>query len=185
MAITWRDVSTNPDIRDKVFLICDIDTSPEEGVPDWITVDGKADAFTAARDGTGGLFLITPASPRIVYASSEGEAGIVADDLESLMTLLVTCPYWQNLLTYSAGGSLAEMRRAAPAIAEAWLGDEEEFAAAREFLTGTLKIAPPPDLIAALHRAVSTPVDVRFHGEPAMPLVGPHTIDGVAFFRQS
>src|SRR5690349_19522421 len=85
MPITWRDVSTNPDIRDKIFLICDIDTSPDDGVPDWITVDGGADAFAVLRDGTGGLFLITPASPRIIYASSEGEAGIIADDLESLM----------------------------------------------------------------------------------------------------
>ena len=134
MAITWRDVAANADIRDKMFLICDIDTAPEEGVPDWITVDGKADAFAVARDGAGGLFLITPTSPRIIYASSEGEAGVIAEDLESLMTLIVTCPWWQNLLTYSAAGSLAEMRRAAPVLEASWLGEEEEFAAAREFL---------------------------------------------------
>jgi hypothetical protein len=151
----------------------------------WITIDGSTDFSVIARDGTGGLFLVTPLSPRIVYASSEGEAGVIADDLEALMTLIVTCPWWQDLLKYSGKGDSAdEMRRAAPFLESSWIGEEEEFAVAREFLTSGLGIAEPRDLIGALHGAVTTPIDVRFHGQPATPLFGRFTIDDNPFYRR-
>jgi hypothetical protein len=184
MAISLNDLATNPDIRDKIFLICDIDTASDEPAPDWITIGGATDYSIIARDGTGGLFLVQPSSSRIVYASSEGEAGVVAEDLEALMALIVTCPYWQDLLKYCGKDhSVDEMRRAAPFCESSWMGDEEEFAAARAFLKSGLGIAEPRDPIGALHRAASTSVDVRFHGQPATPLFGRYTIDDNPFFR--
>jgi hypothetical protein len=146
-------------------------------------VDGAKDFSAIARDGSGGLFVVTPSSPRIIYASSEGQAGVIADDLASLVTLIVTCPYWQDVLKYSRNGDLEEMRRAMPSLESSWVGEEEEFAEAREFLTSELGISAPPDLVGVLHRAVSTPIDIRFHDQPAESLFGRFTIDDNPFFR--
>jgi hypothetical protein len=183
MAIGLSDIAANSDIRERVFLICDIDTVVDASEGAWITIDGATDFSVIARDGAGGLFIVTPSSRRIIHASSEGQAGVIADDLESLMTLIVTCPYWQDVLKYSRNGNLDEMRRAAPLLESSWMGDEEEFAAAREFLTSELGISEPRDLIGALHRATSTPIDIRFHGQPGASLFGRFTIDDNPFFR--
>lgn len=184
MPISLDDLATNADIRERIFAICDVDTASDEPVPDWITIGGSTDYSVIARDGTGGLFLVQPSSSRVVYASSEGEAGVVAEDLEALMTLIVTYPYWQDLLKYSGKDhSVDEMRRAAPFVESSWTGDEEAFAAAREFLKSGLGIAEPGDLIGALHRAASTPVDVRFHDQPAQSLFGRYTIEDNPFYR--
>jgi hypothetical protein len=96
---------------------------------------------------------------------------VIADDLVSFMTLIVTCRYWQDLLEYSGKGESAdEMRRALPFLESPWIGDEEEFAEAREFLVSELGISKPPDLIGALHRAVSTPIDVRSRSTGHIPV---------------
>ena len=184
MAISLSDIAANADIREKIFSICDIDIAVGASEAAWITIDGATDFSVIARDGTGGLFIVTRSSPRVIYACSEGEAGIIADDLVSLMTLIVTCPYWQDLLKYSGKGESAdEMRRAAPFLESSWIGEEEEFADAREFLASELGISAPHDLVGALHRAVSTPIDLRFHGQPAKSLFGRFTIDDNPFFR--
>jgi hypothetical protein len=183
MAISLSDIAANPDIRERVFLICDIDAMVDASEGAWITIDGAMDLSVIARDGTGGLFVVTPSSRCIIYASSEGQAGVIADDLESLMALIVTCPYWQDVLRYSRNGNLDEMRRAAPFVESSWIGDEEAFAAARKFLTSELGISQPRDLVGALHRAVSTPIDIRFHGQPGASLFGRFTIDDNPFFR--
>lgn len=183
MAISLSDIVANAEMQEKIFSICDIDVVVDASEGAWITIDGSTDFSVIARDGSGGLFVVTRSSPRVIYASSEGEAGVIADDLASLMTLIVTCPYWQDMLKYSRNGSLDEMRRAAPFLESSWIGEEEEFVEAREFLASELGISAPPDLIGALHRAASTPIDVRFHGQPATPLFGRFTIDDNPFFR--
>src|SRR4051794_11308463 len=111
MAISLSDIATNAEIREKIFSICDIDIAVDASEAAWITIDGARDFSVIARDGAGGLFLVTRSSPRVIYASSEGEAGVIADDLASLMTLIVTCPYWQDLLKYSGRGESAKEMR--------------------------------------------------------------------------
>ena len=114
MAISLKDLAANADVREKIFSICDIDIVVDPSEAAWITIDGATDFSVIARDGTGGLFIVTRSSPRVIYASSEGEAGVIADDLVSLMTLIVSCPYWLEVLKYSRDGNLDEVRRAAP-----------------------------------------------------------------------
>ena len=185
MPISLEDLATNADIRDKIFLFNDIDleVAPEEN-GSWITIDGSTGFSVIARDGSGGLFIVTPPSRRIIYASSEGKAGVIAAGPEALLVLLATCPWWQDLLTYSRNGTdVAELRRAAPFLEASWMGDEDELAQAREALTSALGTAAPDDVIDALHGAVSTPIDVRFHGVPAESLFGRYTIDDNPFYR--
>jgi hypothetical protein len=183
MPISLDDLATNPEIRDRILLVADI-TAPLDEDTSWITIDGSSDFSVIARDGTGGLFIVTPPSQRVIYASSEGDAGVIAADLESLLALIAICPWWETALKYAGKDrSIEEMRRAAPAIEAAWMGGEDDLARAREALTSVLGGAEPGDVIAALHRAVSTPVDVRFHGQPARSLFGRFTIEDNPFYR--
>jgi hypothetical protein len=99
--------------------------------------------------------------------SSPGTVNHLQPDIDALMAVLVWCPWWQDLLKYSAGGRIEEMRRAVPFMESAWMGDEEQLAAARAYLTSGLGIAEPPDPLGALRRAVSMPLDVRFHDQSA------------------
>ena len=73
MAISLRDVTANAEIQEKIFSICDIDIVADAREPAWITIDGATDFSAIARGGTGGLFITTPSSPRIICASSEGQ----------------------------------------------------------------------------------------------------------------
>jgi hypothetical protein len=68
-----------------------------------------------AGDFTGGTFYLcgNPESTRpVLYASSEGEAGIIAKNLSEALALVVGLPYWRSCLTYSADGDLGAMESA-------------------------------------------------------------------------
>ena len=101
MPIDLAKLLRNEDIGDALGFLCELEA---EGDPRDITI--------IARDGSGGVFVTVPTSPRIMYASSEGEAGVIASDIDEFITLIVACPYWRDLLRYSGGGKLDEMRRA-------------------------------------------------------------------------
>jgi hypothetical protein len=120
-----------------------------------------------ARDSTGGVFVQLSGSPRVLHISSEGEAGILAADLDAFIGLLVACPHWRDVLKFSAGGNLDEMRRAA-ALLEAVTVDDEELEQARALLRLHLGPTEPADPVCSLHRAVSTS-DVVVRGLDGSP----------------
>jgi hypothetical protein len=137
-------------------------------------------------DGAGGIFALLPPTQRVLFVSSEGQAGIIATDLEALIQLIVAYPYWHDLLNYSGNGQLAEIRRAAVAL-EATLDDGDEVDEAREVLREMFSLAEPADLLETLHGAVSTSdVVVRPpDGEPFTTLFGKFTIDNNPFLRDA
>src|SRR5689334_13271775 len=69
-----------------------------------------------AGDFTGGMFYLCGAKGTVrpvLYASSEGDAGVIAANLHEALELIVGFPYWRDCLTYSAGGDLIAMEAAA------------------------------------------------------------------------
>src|SRR5262245_8683491 len=68
-----------------------------------------------AGEAAGGSYFLCP-NGSVLYASSEGQAGLIAADLTEALELIVFVPYWRDCLKFSAGGDLDEMRRAAPTI---------------------------------------------------------------------
>jgi hypothetical protein len=162
----------------------EVNVGPEE--PAWFTVDGIPAVRQIGEDGAGGIFALLPPTQRVLYVSSEGQAGIIAADLEAFIQLIVAYPYWHDLLNFSGNGQLAEMRRAAIAL-EATLDDGDEVDEAREVLRSTFALAEPPDPIDALHLMVSTS-DVVVQppdGEPFMTLFGKFTIDNNPMLRDA
>jgi hypothetical protein len=150
----------------------------------WFTVDGAKACEPIGRDGAGGVFALLPPSQHILYVSSEGQAGIVAADFDEFIQLIVACPYWQDLLKYSGGGSLAEMRRAAAALNGAF-DDDDDINEARDYLISKINLTRPPDPVGALHRAVSaSAITVRApDGDPCASLFNDFTIDDNPMLR--
>src|SRR5262249_48030483 len=71
----------------------------------WFTIDGIDKIQLIGREGAGGVFVQLP-DQRILYVSSEGEAGVIASDFNAFLQLIVAHPYWQDLLKFSGGGKL-------------------------------------------------------------------------------
>jgi len=129
----------------------DISFAPDE--EPWFTIDGIDNPRQIGSDGSGGAFVLLP-SQNVLYVSSEGRAGIIAGNFEAFIQLVVAHPYWLDVLKFSAGGDLAEMRRAADAL-EAALGDEDEVNEAREEIRSALNLPELGDPVAALYEAVA------------------------------
>src|SRR5262245_10578149 len=102
----------------------DFDVGLGQGEPSWCSIDGVEHPEVIARDGSGGEFIALAPSPRVVWVSSEGQASVIAGDVEELVGLVVLCPYWRDLLRFS---SIEEMRQAAPRFEQSWLDEDEEF----------------------------------------------------------
>jgi hypothetical protein len=146
-------------------------------------LDGIEDFQPFGRDSTGGAFVELPGSLRVLYVSSEGQAGIIAANLAEFITMIVACPYWHDVLKFSGKGSLHEMRRAATAL-EATMDDDDDLDEARDYLKSQLGLVEPADPVGALHLAVSTSnVVVRPDGNPCRSLFNVFTVDDNPMLR--
>jgi hypothetical protein len=131
----------------------DFDVGLGQGEPSWCSIDGVERPEVIARDGSGGEFIVLGPSPRVLWVSSEGEASVIAADLEELIDLVVLLPYWRDLLRFS---DIKKMRQAASGREQSWLDEDDEFGEFREFLKKELGLSDQCDPIGKLHQAVST-----------------------------
>jgi hypothetical protein len=183
MPLSLEALAANVQAVEKLSLSSDFEFETEASQSLYFSVDGITDVARLGRDGAGGDFVQLLPSQRVLYASSEGQAGIIAADVEEFVGLLIACPYWHDVLKFSANGDLEQMRRAAAAL-EAMYGDDEEVEEAREFFFGQFGLTPPADPVGALHRCASSGVVVRTHdGVPCMSLFNRFTIDDSPFLR--
>jgi hypothetical protein len=124
----------------------------------WVHVEGHQ-VEPVATDGTGALFalLYPPPGPSaaVLYASSEGQAGVLARGLAEGLALLVWLPYWRELLKFSGGGQLAEMRRVEPYLIRDLAEDEGDIAPVQQRLAQLLQLTRPEDPVGLLHRRVA------------------------------
>jgi hypothetical protein len=112
-----------------------------------------------AGDFTGGVFYLcgTVGSPLpVLYASSEGDAGIIATDLSEALALVVGFPYWRDCLNYSAGGDLGAMQSAAAFLWRDMMVNRPAVSAEQSWVAEALclSLESPSVLMARLHAAV-------------------------------
>jgi hypothetical protein len=129
----------------------DVSFAPDE--EPWFTVDGVESPRHIGSDSSGSAFVLLP-SQNVLYVSSEGRAGIIAESFEAFIQLVVALPYWRDILKFSGGGDLAEMRRAADAL-EATLDGKGEVNDAREDIRSALALPETDEPIGALYEAVA------------------------------
>jgi hypothetical protein len=111
-----------------------------------------------AGDSTGGAFYVSGDEPErpVWYASSEGEAGIIAPDLSEALVLLIGLPYWRDCLKFSDNGDLDAMRTAASFLRRDLLADDPALPSAQARAAEALGLAvdPVPALVERLHATV-------------------------------
>jgi len=125
MPLSLETLAANAEAVEKLSFTSDFELETDAGEPLYFSVDGVADVARLGRDGAGGDFVQLLPSQRVLYVSSEGQAGVVAADIGEFVALLVACPYWRDILKYSANGDLHQMRRAAAALAATYEDDED------------------------------------------------------------
>ncbi|QKY08911.1 hypothetical protein [Janthinobacterium lividum] len=129
----------------------------------WIRITPEHRFLVIAGESTGGAFLAYGDGDfdqmPILYVTSEGQAGKVASNLSEWLAIVVAVPYWQDLLHFSGGGDLAEMRRTAELVNGRYAEEEEEEEevanSARTHLMKVLAMQEISDPIAVFHRNVA------------------------------
>ncbi|QPF91370.1 hypothetical protein [Bradyrhizobium commune] len=171
--------------REVVTRLGSFDISFEPDEEPWFAIDGIDKPQQIAGDGAGGAFVLLP-SEHVLYVSSEGRAGIIANGFEAFVQLVVARPYWLDILKFSAGGDLAEMRRAAIAL-EATLDDEDEVNEARKEIRSALDLPEPDDPVGALYEAVaaSDAIVRATDGSPFTTLFNRFSIDNNPMLRDA
>lgn len=134
----------------------DLRLSTEAISADWFNIKANEQFTAFAEDASGGVFLSGSTSGRVLYISSEGQAGTVAMSLEEFFQLIVSHPYWLDLLKFSGGGSITEMQRALPYLEADAAEDEPEVSQARKAVSAELAIPPNSLSLQRLHDAASS-----------------------------
>jgi hypothetical protein len=113
------------------------------------------------RDRSGDFFAAVEAAGPIVYVCHEGQAGTVAENIAELFELFVSAPYWRDLLHFSGGGQIVEMRRVLPILEKELLADEPDVETYRALLRRQLALFSSGDVVAKLHECVGRDRDFR------------------------
>lgn len=161
----------------------DVSFAPDE--EPWFTIDGVESPRQIGSDGSGGAFVLLP-SQNLLYVSPDGRAGIIAESFEAFIQFVVARPYWLDILKFSAGGDLQEMRRAADAL-EATLDDEDDVNEAREEIRTQLDLSEADDPVGALYEAVaaSDAIVRATDGSPFTTLFNRFSIDNNPMLRNA
>lgn len=161
----------------------DVSFAPDE--EPWFSIDGVESPRQIGSDGSGGAFVLLP-SQNVLYVSPDGRAGIIAESFEAFIQLVVARPYWLDILKFSAGGDLQEMRRAADAL-EATLDDEDDLNEAREEIRTQLDLSEADDPVGALYEAVaaSDAIVRATDGSPFTTLFNRFSIDNNPMLRNA
>lgn len=145
-----------PSLTASWLFLCDFELL-EEDPPGWFDLASGELYRIIARDAAGGRFCLYGAadgqSQRLLYVSSEGQAGTIASSLAEGMQLMIALPYWRDCLKFSGGGQFQEMRRA-QAYFERQLRREHDVRN-RYALYEQFGLTAPLSPLESLHRAIT------------------------------
>ena len=126
----------------------------------WVRLDPEQPFRIIAGEGAGGSYIacgICDLETRaICYASSEGQFGKIGANLAECIAILVALPYWQDLLKFSGGGKLNDMRITEKFMKNEYLADYPELPDTRRRIEGKLDLPLLHDPIATLHHNIET-----------------------------
>jgi hypothetical protein len=122
----------------------------------WPTIVPAIEFVPIAGEGAGGGYACLRDRGDILFVDSEGAGGIIAPNLQSLMLLFVCHPYWRDLLKFSGGGSLAEMRRVLPFAEREFYENVPEAREVGVMIRERLNLPASIDVVDTLHSCVSS-----------------------------
>ncbi|MGF1759970.1 hypothetical protein L4D76_18935 [Photobacterium sagamiensis] len=157
--IKYSDLQS-ADIADALGESFDFELCRANDDSSWIKLDPNLPFTVLAGEGSGGVFLaygnLELEKRPILFASSEGQAGKVANNLPEFLALLMAIPYWFDLLKFSGNGDLSEMRKTALFMEPKYCEDYPESSEARELIQSHLALPEIEDPIAVLHACVNS-----------------------------
>ena len=152
-------VRRNPDLAELLWQVCEFDLSRGDHGEPVRLLSGLA-LQGVAGDFTGGTFFLCgdrrPARP-VLYASSEGQAGLIGQSLAEALENMLGLPSWYDCLKFSGTGDLTVMQTTAVHLGREELNEDPKISARRTRVAAALnlELEPVPVLIARLHTAVS------------------------------
>jgi len=166
MALTPIDIIAQPDV---VALLgwpfdFELDAKLADRAPDF-TVAGNSTVEIIARDGSDNSFALVgepgDTSRPLLFVDHEASAGVIGRSLEEGLQIIVALPYWRDLLKFSGGQDLEEMRRSQTVFEEDFedhvdLGEHFDLEEARARIRSALALAPLADPVATLHANVGS-----------------------------
>ncbi len=144
-----------------------------------------AELDLVAGDAAGGVFFLVGAGEQrpLLHATSEGSAGLIGQDLATALATMIAVPNWRDLVGFSGGGDLDQMRRAQHFLQENLLRDFPNLDTTQARLVEALGLALPENPVATLQAAVAATepryilVDADDEAQPWDLLFGEWTID--------
>lgn len=155
-----QSIQRDPSLAELLWNVCEFDLSRgDHGEP--VRLSSGLGLEGVAGDFTGGTFFLCGDHGRtrpVLYASSEGQAGLIGQSLAETLEIMVGLPSWWDCLKFSGSGELEVMRTTAGHLGRAELRNEPEIGAQRVRVATALdlELASIPVLLARLHAAVST-----------------------------
>lgn len=146
-------------LAELMWQVCEFDLSRgDPGEP--VRLSSGLALEGVAGDFTGGTFFLCgdrlTARP-VLYASSEGQAGLIGQSLAEALEAMTGLPSWWDCLTFSGAGDLSVMRITADHLGRDELRGKPEIDIQRARLATALNLnlESVPVLLARLHAAVS------------------------------
>jgi len=157
--ITLADMQSSATTVEDLDWPFDFSLERADDDTEWIQLAPQQPFTVIAGEGTGGVFLaygdgILESLP-ILHGTSEGQAGRVASNLTEWLAILMAVPYWRDLLKFSAGGQLDEMRKTAIFMEIEYADDFADLPVARQRIMDILPIPTLDDPIKVLHDNVN------------------------------
>ena len=121
----------------------------------WVRLNPVKPFRIIAGEGAGGSYIAygdgEVESRAILYASSEGQFGKIGQNLAECLAVLLSLPYWQDLLKFSGGGKLDEMRITETHMKIEYSKDYPDLDDAKRRVQEKLDLPVLSDPIATLH----------------------------------
>jgi 3-dehydroquinate synthase class II len=183
MPVTYETIAANSQLVEHLADLSDVQLVANSSEPAIYTVEGAGDIQVIGRDGSGGQFALSQATGQMFHFSSEGEAGAVAKDFATFITIVVALPFWRDVLKFSGHGKIAEMRRVTELL-EDDLFEDEDVVTSRDQLAELLELDEEIDVVAELHAAASSKIAIHDpSGNLAQSLFGRFTIEDNPMWR--
>jgi hypothetical protein len=156
--IRLAELKASAQVIDDLAWPYDFDLHRADADASWITLTPSVTFHVLAGDGIGGVFLAygegSPDHLPVLHATSEGQAGKIANNLGEAVALHLQLPYWRDVLKFSGNGDLVQMRRAAPLLETDYMEDMPELPDAKARLLRALRVPVLDDPIAYLHQRI-------------------------------
>ncbi len=157
LMIKYKDLHL-PEVANNLAWPFDFNVIQTHEDGSWVKLTPSLPFTLLAIEGSGGVYLAYGKSRLeqcpILFASSEGQAGKIANNLEEFLSLLMVIPYWFDLLKFSGNGNLEEMRKTAIFMEQEYKEDFSELPDIRKQLIKQLNIKNIDDPISVLHERI-------------------------------